>query len=52
MYPAVIASDAAEAHQGSIERILDRMSEIAISEAKHGPAGQRRHTSEPTYILR
>jgi cytochrome P450 len=36
----------------SIERILDRMSEISISEAKHGPAGERRYTYEPTYILR
>ena len=36
----------------SIERILDRMSEIRISEAKHGPAEERRYTYEPTYILR
>jgi cytochrome P450 len=36
----------------SIERILDRMSEISISEAQHGPAGERRYTYEPTYILR
>jgi cytochrome P450 len=36
----------------SIERILDRMSEITISEAKHGSAGARRYTYEPTYILR
>jgi cytochrome P450 len=36
----------------SIERILDRMSEIAISEPQHGPAGGRRYTYEPTYILR
>ena len=36
----------------SIERILDRMSEISISETKHGPAGERRYTYEPTYILR
>jgi cytochrome P450 len=36
----------------SIERILDRMSEISISDAKHGPAGERRYTYEPTYILR
>ncbi|BBY37980.1 cytochrome P450 [Mycobacterium mantenii] len=36
----------------SIERILDRMSDIGISEAKHGPAGERRYTFEPTYILR
>lgn len=36
----------------SIERILDRMSGISISEARHGPAGERRYTYEPTYILR
>ena len=36
----------------SIERILDRMSEINISEAQHGPARERRYTYEPTYILR
>lgn len=36
----------------SIERILDRMSDISISEVKHGPAGDRRYTYEPTYILR
>jgi cytochrome P450 len=36
----------------SIERILDRMSEIAISETKHGPARERRYNYEPTYILR
>jgi cytochrome P450 len=36
----------------SIERFLDRMADIRISEAEHGPAGARRHTYEPTYILR
>ncbi|GFG74604.1 cytochrome P450 [Mycobacterium botniense] len=36
----------------SIERILDRMSDIRINEAKHGPADNRRYTYEPTYILR
>ncbi|BCO34490.1 cytochrome P450 [Mycobacterium heckeshornense] len=36
----------------SIERILDRMSDIKINEAKHGPPGDRRYTYEPTYILR
>lgn len=35
----------------SIERILDRMSDITISEAEHGPPGDRRYTYEPTYIL-
>ncbi|BBZ15437.1 cytochrome P450 [Mycobacterium branderi] len=36
----------------SIERILDRMSDIRINEAKHGPADNRRYTYEPTYMLR
>jgi cytochrome P450 len=36
----------------SIERILDRMSDITISETQHGPADGRRYTFEPTYILR
>jgi len=36
----------------SIERILDRMSDIAISEIQHGPADERRYTFEPTFILR
>ena len=35
----------------SIERILDRMADIAIDEEIHGPAGQRRYCNEPTYIL-
>jgi cytochrome P450 len=36
----------------SIERILDRMLDIAIDEEKHGPAGDRRYDYEPTFILR
>jgi cytochrome P450 len=36
----------------SVERILDRMSDITIDEEKHGPAGDRRYTYEPTFILR
>ncbi|MEU1549540.1 cytochrome P450 [Nocardia sp. NPDC005745] len=36
----------------SIERILDRMLDIAIDEERHGPAGERRYSYEPTYILR
>lgn len=36
----------------SIERILDRMADIAVDEARHGPAGDRRYRYEPTYILR
>jgi cytochrome P450 len=36
----------------SVERILDRMRDITISEAEHGPAGARRYDYAPTYILR
>jgi cytochrome P450 len=36
----------------TIERFLDRMSEIHISEEHHGPAGARRYHYMPTYILR
>ncbi|HUO37914.1 MAG TPA: cytochrome P450, partial [Mycobacterium sp.] len=35
-----------------IERLLDRTTDITISEADHGPAGQRRYRYVPTYILR
>ena len=36
----------------SIERLLDRMRDITISETEHGPAGARRYDYAPTYILR
>jgi len=36
----------------SIERLLDRTSEIHISEDHHGPAGARRYHYVPTFILR
>jgi cytochrome P450 len=36
----------------TIERLLDRMAGITISETEHGPAGARRYDYEPTYILR
>jgi cytochrome P450 len=36
----------------SIERVLDRMADIKISEAHHGPADARRYEYAPTYILR
>ncbi len=35
-----------------LERLLDRTSDIRISEAHHGPAGARRYAYVPTYILR
>ena len=36
----------------SLERVLDRMVDIRISEADHGPPGARRYRYVPTYILR
>jgi cytochrome P450 len=36
----------------SIERLLDRTSDIRISEVEHGPPGNRRYEYLPTYILR
>jgi cytochrome P450 len=38
--------------QISINRVLDRMANIRISEEHHGPAGNRRYHYEPTYVLR
>lgn len=36
----------------SLNKILDRMSDIAVSEDHHGPAGERRYVYEPTFIMR
>ena len=36
----------------SIERLLDRTSDIRISAEHHGPPGSRRYRYAPTYILR
>jgi cytochrome P450 len=36
----------------SLERILDRMSDIRLSEAHHGPRDARRFTYTPTWVLR
>jgi cytochrome P450 len=36
----------------SLNRILDRMSDITVSEARHGPPGARRYSYEPTWQLR
>jgi cytochrome P450 len=36
----------------SIERILDRTRDIRLSEAHHGPAGNRHFEYEPTWVLR
>ena len=36
----------------SMNRILDRMSDIRIDETQHGPADARRYTFEPTFVMR
>lgn len=36
----------------SLNRILDRMSDIAITEAEHGPPDARRYTYDPTWQMR
>jgi cytochrome P450 len=36
----------------SLERILDRMGDIRLSEEHHGPAGARTFDYEPTWVLR
>ncbi|MEB3051463.1 cytochrome P450, partial [Mycolicibacter sp. MYC123] len=36
----------------AIERLLDRTSEITVSQSQHGPPGARRYRYIPTYILR
>jgi hypothetical protein len=36
----------------SIERLLDRLADITVSEEKHGTLDARRYEYEPTFILR
>ncbi|TCN45903.1 cytochrome P450 [Rhodococcus sp. SMB37] len=36
----------------SIERFLDRMDDIQLDDAEHGPESDRKFTWEPTYLLR
>jgi hypothetical protein len=36
----------------SIERLLDRTTDIRVSATHHGPADDRRYQYVPTYILR
>ena len=36
----------------SLERILDRMRDIRLSEEHHGPPGDRHFRYEPTWVLR
>jgi cytochrome P450 len=36
----------------SLNRILDRMNDITVSEKHHGPADDRHYVYEPTFIMR
>lgn len=36
----------------SVNRLLDRMADIRISEEMHGPAGERKYEYDPTFIMR
>jgi len=36
----------------TVERFLDRMDDIRVADAEHGPPGARRYEYVPTYILR
>jgi cytochrome P450 family 150 subfamily A5 len=36
----------------SLERILDRMADIRVSEAEHGPPGARHYEYTPVYLMR
>ncbi|PRC48105.1 cytochrome P450, partial [Mycobacterium sp. ITM-2017-0098] len=38
--------------QITVRRLLDRMSDIRIDEAVHGPAGARTFAYDPTFLLR
>jgi cytochrome P450 len=35
-----------------LERLLDRMQDIRVADAEHGPPGARRFAYDPTFILR
>jgi cytochrome P450 len=35
-----------------LQRLFDHTEDFRVSEAKHGPAGERRYSYEPTYLLR
>jgi cytochrome P450 len=35
-----------------LQRIFDQTDDFCVSEARHGPAGERRYAYEPTYLLR
>jgi cytochrome P450 len=36
----------------SLNRLLDRLGDIRISEAHHGPVGDRTYTWKPSFMLR
>jgi hypothetical protein len=36
----------------SAERLLDRLGDLRVSEAEHGPPGARRYAYPATYMLR
>ncbi len=36
----------------TVQRMLERMQDIRISESAHGPAGERRYAYDPTFLLR
>lgn len=36
----------------TVQRLLERMRDIRISESAHGPEGERRYAYEPTFLLR
>lgn len=36
----------------TVNRLLDRMRDITINEAVHGPADARHYEYEPTFLLR
>ena len=38
--------------QVTLNRMLDRMRDLAVDEAVHGPAGQHHYDYEPTFLLR
>ena len=38
--------------RASIERLLNRMADITISDEEHGPPGARRYKYTPIYMLR
>lgn len=38
--------------RASLDRMLERLTDIRIAEDRHGPAGSRRYQHEPVYILR